>query len=92
MTEQDVTETPQDETEVEGHLLKETLIAGLAAAAIAAPAQAKPVDPPNEPATAFVAKAQGETRAPEQKTAKGKAVASKRDAAKSKKPLPPLPE
>ncbi len=92
MTEQDVKGTLQDETEVEGHLLKETLVAGLAAAAIAAPAQAKPVDPPNEAPAAFVTKAEGETRSPVQKTAKGKAAASKRDAAKSKKPLPPLPE
>ena len=80
MNEQDANDAARTsgEEEVEGHLLKEGIAAGLAAAAIAAPAQAKPVpDPPygNEAASLI---AQQDARSLDQRAAKAKPESKRR--------------
>ena len=80
MNEQDANDAARasGEEEVEAHLLKEGIAAGLAAAAIAAPAQAKPVpDPPyGDEATSLIA--QQDARSLDQRSAKAKPEGTRR--------------
>ncbi len=79
MSTEDATRDPgesgEEGSDVDGHLLKESIAAGLAAAVIAAPAQAKPVpDPPDgHESVALVAASQQGVRSVEQKARKAKA-------------------
>ena len=90
MSEQRVQGTTPEDADVEGHLLKESIAAGLAAAAIAAPAQAKPVDPGDEAPSVVAAQTLEQTRSPQKKAQAAKKAEQKRSAPNTKKPLPPI--